>query len=327
MRENLLGYLLGALEDDERRQIESQLEVNAQLQDELIQLRLQLNVLVDDCDVDPPIDLAERTCRLVEEQRTQQGVSPLRPVKRTSSAVDATGRTPHHRWNLADLIVTAGVFLATAMLFFPAILNSRYQAQRTICENNLCQLGVALLDYNQRNTHLPHVAEEGKLAFAGVYTTKLKDAELLPKREIVLCPGDPQLEQHLDLHIATEEELLRASGLKLREMQDTNGGSFGYALGYVDANGRYRPVRAQGRNNVYLVADHPNPQSTGNIQWNHIGQGQNLLSEGGHVRFTVNCDDGLFVSDRQRVEAGRHEQDTVIAGSSANPNVSIMSAY
>src|SRR5688572_19191365 len=86
-REQLLGYLLGALEDPEREQVERELAVNARLRDELAEIKAALDKvgLSDSPEpVEPPAGLAERTCQFIAEQ-SQQPVVSLAPDRDAGS--------------------------------------------------------------------------------------------------------------------------------------------------------------------------------------------------------------------------------------------------
>ncbi|MCA9163069.1 MAG: hypothetical protein KDA62_08820, partial [Planctomycetales bacterium] len=71
MREDLLGFLLGALDATERQRIERKLEADPQLREQLEEIRRKLDPLEsirDDEDAwenEPPFGLADRTCDFV----------------------------------------------------------------------------------------------------------------------------------------------------------------------------------------------------------------------------------------------------------------------
>src|SRR6187431_2222754 len=74
MREELLGYVLGALEPEEERELEARLEIDADLRRELSELRRLLlegpGEAWDARDtgelIEPPAELAKRTCTSVD---------------------------------------------------------------------------------------------------------------------------------------------------------------------------------------------------------------------------------------------------------------------
>lgn len=106
MRENLIGYLLDALEPSEQALVEAHLSRDPQLKQELELLSRGLKPLAADRgDFAPPIGLATRTNQFVAVQ-TKVALPP--PVTSVPS-----------RWSMADLAVAAGVFLAATLLFGP----------------------------------------------------------------------------------------------------------------------------------------------------------------------------------------------------------------
>ena len=145
IREQLLGYLLDALDDAERIEVEQQLAQHPELLDELETLALTLEPLAETYDeFEPPARLVERACALVA------ACLPVTPSgKGLHPATRAEVRT-RHRWSIADVVVMAGICLAGAMLFFPAISQSRYAARLQSCQNNLRELGFALVDFSQK---------------------------------------------------------------------------------------------------------------------------------------------------------------------------------
>jgi hypothetical protein len=229
-------------------------------------------------------------------------------------------------WSLADFIVAAGVFLAASMLFFPAISNSRNQAQLAMCRNNLRQIGVSLSQFSDLNGgYFPKVATSGNLAAAGVYAPQLMEAGLLTDSKQLLCPSSPLKSQGgPQFRVPKLDELIRARGRGLIVLQRQMGGSYGYNLGYV-ADGRYHATRNRGRTYFAILSDAPSFYSQQMTSRNHGGCGQNVLFESGtvkYLKFEAPSDllgDDVFHSDRGLVEAGRSPDDAVIGGSATPP--------
>jgi anti-sigma-K factor RskA len=125
MRENLIGYLLNALEPTEQAEIEAELGRDPQLKRELDVLSRSLEPLSWDQGMhNPPVGLASRCCEFVAEQTKVRLPAP-------------TGAPPSSQWRMADLGVAASVFLAASLLFWPAMNQSRYAARVRGCQNNL----------------------------------------------------------------------------------------------------------------------------------------------------------------------------------------------
>ena len=84
--QQLLGYLLGALEEDEQQQIEAQLRCDPALRAELVRLRRCLEPLEESWQpVCPPSGLWQRTCHFVDVAARAVAVSvPASSSRRTA---------------------------------------------------------------------------------------------------------------------------------------------------------------------------------------------------------------------------------------------------
>jgi len=75
MRENLLGYVLGALDESEHENVRLHLDTDPRLQHDLRRLEARLTLLLDEADdFDPPDGLAGRACALVADHRASSAV-------------------------------------------------------------------------------------------------------------------------------------------------------------------------------------------------------------------------------------------------------------
>ncbi|MEX0713356.1 MAG: DUF1559 domain-containing protein [Pirellulales bacterium] len=325
MREQLLGYLLGALEPTEREVLEDRLGQDDQLRGELALMRTGLEPLAEavgrhDLPAPPsylpsPPGLAARTCNFVAAR----------------SLVPSGGLAAAGGWRLQDWLVAAGIGLAAAMLLFPGISNSRFNARLAGCQNNLRQLGFALLNYSElHGGFFPAVPERGPLAVAGVYAATLKDAGLLETDSLVICPSSElarpsEAASPGDFRVPSVDDLLNASEEQWVSLVSTAGGSFGYGLGYIDEDGRYHGHGKHSRGNFPLMADAPH-EETGGPSANHGSCGQNILFVDGHVEFLRSCrlslrDDHIYQNAMGYVGAGIGPDDAVIARSPERPRV------
>ncbi len=327
MREQLLGYLMGALDEAESADVQAALECDPKLAAECAQLEQQIAPLSEDESwIDPPPRLAERTIAWVGAQadRVDHASDDETPIL-ASLSQSADMNATHRRWTLADVVVAAGVCAAAAMLFVPAIANSRQQAAIVQCQNNLQQLGVALVRYSPNHQgEFPLVPAVGKMSFSGVYAPLLKEAGLLEDDNVLLCPTSPIAAEKDDFVVPTTEEILQADGKELTLLQRKLGGSYGYALGYQNDDGQYCANLNRNRPRFALLSDAPSLHLKDRTSANHGGCGQNVLFEDGHVEYLKGCcmtetADNLFLSDRGFVEAGRHYNDAVIADSPSGP--------
>jgi prepilin-type processing-associated H-X9-DG protein len=320
MREQLLDYLLGALDADEREEVERKLADDPRWRHELEELRDQLQLL--DCgrqEFEPPGDLVARTCGLVAS--CHEPVTPARREQMTRSSDRLVGRSPA----LMDLFVATGICVAMAALFFPAVVYSRDEARRATCQNNLRLFGVALHAYSQEYATLPQIPLQGKLSFAGYCPTLLHEAGFFQDASILLCPGAEFPVPAGEFGIPTLDEIIQAQGIRLRRLREVAGGAFGYNLGVYE-NGRHTAARYEARPNFVWAGDAPSMYLPQRISANHSGRGMNLLFEDGHVAFVWGCrvpgtHDDVLRSYAGFVEAGRFKGDSVIGGSLARPEI------
>jgi len=341
MREELLGYLLDALEADEREAVERRLKDDSELQRELEALHEELEPLqCDDGHCDPPPDLAARTCQLVAGHRGGplpaaqhlSGQEALSGSTASSSSMGPVALSPAARfeghgsnWSLADLTVAAGIFVAAALLLVPALQHSRVSARLAACQNNLRQLGFALSNYSQANDQfLPPIPTVGNRSVAGNYAVTLKENEFIDSDRRVICPASALAGHAGEIYIPTPEEIDSARGDLLAHLQRMMGGSFGYTLGYLGPGG-HENIRNSGRSRFAVMADAPCLERADAASDNHGGSyGQNVLYEDGHVDFLSRssargCDDHIFLNDSGLRAAGNHENDAVIGHSAARP--------
>lgn len=329
MRVDLLGYLLDALDDRERARVEQALRSDPELQRRLEALQEQLSFLAEDAgDCAPPPGLAERTCaRVAAGEENPPTVRPRAPAggpARRRRATNPERGSHHHGWSLADSVVSAGVFLAAALLFFPAIANSRYRSQITACQYNLQRLGDALTAFSQQHCGLfPQIPVSGKRAAVGLYAPVLIESEILSDPTILICPASPLAQQRDQWWVPTLAELDGAEGRHLERLQQMMGGSYGYTLGYL-MDGRYHTPRNESRAFFAVMSDAPSLHLPGHQSSNHGGRGQNVLFEDNHVQFVVSHygrigDEDLFLNRRGFSEAGTDKEDAVIGFSAMSP--------
>lgn len=223
MQEDLLGYLLGALEPDEMRRVEQWLREDADARRELAELERLLERLeeADEPDEMPPSDLVSRTLSNLpplplpvsgdssDETDDDEMDDTVRWQTVDDAQVDASsfGETEsvygdlslsttsegggESTWSLRDwgASITAAAILVAISI--PPLLEGRFAARKAACQDHLRELGVAMTSFANRNaqSRLPSVAPDGYQAFAGVYAPRLNEAGLLDDPEITLCPS------------------------------------------------------------------------------------------------------------------------------------------
>ena len=356
MHEDLLGYLLGALEPHEMRRVEEWLREDPSAREELARIERSLKPLDEGFEaVDPPPrDLISRTLDQLPPLPAAEGSAsklnadgphesvvghagadesdavPLIPMQQTTEAA----KRPGFSWlDLASGCVAAAVLLG---LLLPSLAQGRLEARKTACQDQLRQFGVALPTYANRShqDRLPAVAAEGPEAFAGIYAIRLWDAGLLGEASIRWCPSlDLSLERSLEpTRMVSVDELHRASVDKLREIQRFVGGHYAYTLGVIDKQDHFTPPRFESRSSFAVMSDAPlHGMTDGKIrseQIGHSGEGINVLFEDGRVQFLRldaldSMRDHPLVNHHRRVEAGVNVDDASLAPSWSPPFIDV----
>jgi anti-sigma-K factor RskA len=353
MRQDLLGYLLGSLEPEERQRIEDRLNHDRALHEELALLRGGLDVLDDGPKhFEPPPGLARRTCQFVARVAIEKPAAKgLESAALSSAAIQSAARQAEIRstpdvvpavrtwrgrrrnetgeplapagepWRFVDIAMAAAICLAGAALIFPLINVSRANARVAACANKLRQVGVGLTQYSeQHNGFFPRVEERGDLAVGGIYAPTLLSEGYVTDPRLFVCPSS-ELADVTSFRIPSLIELHAATGDKLANYRASMGGSFGYALGYRE-KGAYKPTRNLYRDCFALASDVP--AKDGSASPNHGWLGHNVLLEDGHIVYLRSCridgsTDNIFVNDDGRVAAGCHVNDAVVVRSDVAP--------
>jgi len=308
MREDLVGYLLGALDRDAANEVEEQLSANAALRGELDRIGMAMRPLAFDADVDPPGGLADRTIRRVMWLRQPE----------------PWAAPPSTSWRLTDLAIAASILLVISVIILPAINESRQQRQIVECSNNLRTLGVALGSYAEKfSGYLPFYSTSGPYGVAGIQAALLLETQMVTDRSTFVCPGSG--DNVAGIYSFSELRQVEDQVNRLSSMLPTSGGSYGTLLGFRDS-GEYRAPRMDRMGGQSISVDRGRRASEGDVGHsnspNHGGHGQNALCRDGSVRFFCHpkecpgCDK-FYVSLRNLVEAGRNPTDLVFGPSEA----------
>jgi len=315
MRDNLIGYLLEALEPSEHQAVKQQLERDPQLREELKVLERSLTPLTaDEGHYEPPAGLAQRTCAYVANCVTSLAHAEV---------FSSTAHSPS-RWRMADFVVAAGIVFAASMLCFSAVNQSRFRAHVLGCQNNLRQLGMALTQYSSRHGNMfPNVALRGKTGVAGIYAPKLVNNGYLLNSGALICPGSASAVDAASFHVPTVEEVERADRARLAELHRKMGGSYAYNIGYMQ-DGQYKTTKNAHRESFALMADAPIDDALPKASGNHGAFGQNVLFEDGHVAHLTSCKagacgDNIYLNDDGEVAPGLHSNDAVLGSSFVRP--------
>src|SRR4051812_26740797 len=187
MREQLIRYLLGELDADERRDLQSRLKSSPELRAELEQLRSCFAASQDDelFGPDAPSGLAARTAGRVASGEVASQEVRLSPAGDPPAGILG--------WSLADLTVAGGVMLAVSMLIFPALRNSLDGTRLTICQDHQRQMGFLVGIFSEANGgRIPMVRPN---EYAGSFVIQLLRGDYMQSEElanILVCPGAPR---------------------------------------------------------------------------------------------------------------------------------------
>jgi hypothetical protein len=327
MRNELLGYLMGALESDERMRVEVALANDQKLRGEMELLREGLAPLDDGERWEPPPGLVRRTVDFVFLNRVfdVQGPRADEPAVTRMPSDWSDRPAPIRRWRMVDVTVAAGIFVAAAAVVFPAIIQSRANTQRLACQGRMETTYAAVSKYaDLHNGALPiATAKNDYTGKAGIYAPLLKEAGYLQNSEDVVCPGSKLADEvnRGDFRLPSLAELNRASGEQLTLYVRRMGGSYAFAIGYRE-NGQYRMLRLRPGVDFPLMSD--SPDEHGKPVGHHGGCGRNVLTVSGVINYIRTCcrpgtHDRLFTNDDGMLDAGVGRHDAVLGRSEIGP--------
>ena len=295
--EDLIGYVAGALDADERAAVEA--ELNPSTAARLVELRGLLAPLEADRDpTPPPAGLADRTlARLAAVfAEHERPVEPVRSLPRAPRDVPET-RTVGGRLRL-DLFVACGIGFVVFGLVFSAVGKVRARNEMLACQNTLRVTHVGLAGYaDAHNNQYPQVGPEST---ADSFAHVLAPAGQLPANFKPVCPACP---------IPDPATPARAAG-------------YTYTLGYRTPAGTLvgprRPTAGEEHDLVPIAADYP-PAGAAPAAGPNCPHavGMNVLYAGGNIRLTTSPlfgpnQDHIFQNVFGGVGAGVNREDVVL---------------
>src|SRR5579864_1318138 len=163
MDENLVGYLLHSLDEDDERQMEAYLARSAEARHNLENLRRGLEPLDTDREESaPPPDLVVRTLARVAEYCSQSLPHAPTPLR--------SGGGYRNPWRRVDVLVAAAVLLAAVGVGVSALAHVRnVTAPLAQCKDNLRQFGFALKAFHEEHGKFPDVNAETPYNVAGMF--------------------------------------------------------------------------------------------------------------------------------------------------------------
>lgn len=319
MEQNLVGYLLKALDDDTQRQVENSLRQSPELRSSLEVVERALAPLA--ADRDPPTPrpglVLSTLARIAEHHCRKLPDAPPPPRNQTT--------TPTRHWlRRPDVLVAAMVMVLLGGIGSSYLVHLwREYDGRSQCRNNLYQIWAGLQRYcDVHEGNFPRVQESGARAVAGTFVPSLRDSGMLTKNVSFSCPAKDRRSPST-LTMAELERLYAKDAEAFRQEARKLSGDYAYTLGYYDEAGLHG-LRCDSGDLLPIVADMLESPLTQRNSFNHGGQGQNVLYLGGNVdwRTTRNAGmdgDDIFVNRDNRVLAGKALEDSVLAPGDASP--------
>lgn len=318
MEENLVGYLLEALSDEEQHQVEAALRESPELRARLESMQRALAPLAADRDMPqvPPSLLLSTLARIAEYQCRKLPAAPPPPSHSLPPA--------RHWLRRPDVMVAALLLIVLGGIGSSFLLHLwRDYHGRIVCQDNLRRVWTGLQGYcDSHEGNFPVVEENGPRGVAGIFVPVLGDSGMLGPQVAVGCPSqEPKPSPHRSLR--EMEELFESDPVRFRVEARRLAGGYAYTLGYVDAAGSYHGLRRDFGDRLPIVADRLESATQHNSP-NHGGMGQNVLYIGGHVewrtsRFAGINGDDIFVNRDNRILAGKGREDTVLGPGDACP--------
>lgn len=314
MNDNLIGYLLNALDPAEREAFEAEVRKQPKLKSEIESLARFLKPLEADREqLETPKGLFINTLAKIAEHRCPSlpyaPTLPLRPVHGNRS------------WfRKVDLLAAACLLVVVGGLAMPLLISMRQNYLIKHCENNLRVYGEALQTYGvSHDSKLPHVPINQKHNYSASFVPELHKSGLLANKHLI-CLGSGDRDNPITSSMVDEldddqhENMFAQSARHLA-------GNYAYSLGYME-NGKHHGI--QRGDGIPIMSDH-RPEVTGDLNSpNHGGTGQNVLFADNHVEFLktpflTGTKDNIFLNDEGRIKAGLKKLDTVLGSGETRP--------
>lgn len=343
--ETLLGYLLGALSDEELAAIEEQLASSEELMQRLSDLRSMLEPFAEELEIGsdsveeelPPVGLVSQTMELINQFDTESsesisGQSAASDIPEQESASEIRNSTVPFGIQLAwlDSLVAIAAGIVFLSFLLPGLLNLREFARRQECSENMRNLGVALSAFGrfQPSHRLPAIEPNGPLSFAGVYAIRLQDSELLEHERWLQCPSEPSTKWLAN--VPTSLDYLLAGPQQQEVWRFLAGGDYAYNMGTWIA-GRYEAPSVTSPNRIAWIGDRwpvsLDPQRTLEADFEmHGRRAVNILFSDGSVQWLrlpklgeLLSVDHPYLNDDSEQAPGVSESDACLAPSHILP--------
>jgi hypothetical protein len=326
MREQLIGYLLDALDEGEARAVEAALADPAQaggLRRDLELLRGAVAPLARDRATLPaPAGLAARTLAFVSSQVAAESETvPLRPEAGPKMS-PARESAPAGSRVWLDRFLLAASALAACILVVPLVSDAIIESRARRVERNLQRVSGALQGYAESHRVYPTPPDGGPLSRAGLFAPTLVSEHRILADDGLLVVPDSELARSGSFRVPSREELEAAVGTpRFDELVRIMGGDFGYTLGHRSADGRLQPNTNLRRASHPILADAP--AECCEKSNNHPDGFHYILFEDGHFERRhadfLHRDAHLYRNRAGQVAAGVDPDDSAIGASHHQP--------
>lgn len=348
-QEDLIGYVLGALDASEEQTIASALEQDLTLRERLAEVEDKLSNLPDRfVEIDPPAGLLDKTLNTISIVDTTFGneddshsLSKPTDTVRLPSRMSADSETgvKKSNWSLIDLVVSCSVCLVFASILLPSIASSRFQSDMLFCQNNLRTIGYNLASIADSYDGKLEVVRHNDQIDVGQYVKMMIDAELAAESSGMICPSDPLKEQTQSeyeaawfrsvSHIASESVELVTPEMELAtstvgrnhssDLQTYPCGSYSFAVPARKKNSKQLvKVSVPCSTDQVLAGDAPCSERPGFQSLNHGAKGQNVLYGDLSVSYIndsayLPSGDHIYLNNQGEVQPGFSLKDNLLA--------------
>lgn len=350
--EDLIGYLLGALEPSEINQVENALAGDIALRERLAELEEKLGGMPDRfVEIDPPPGLAEKTLNTIGIVDSSIHADPssiksplIEPANKQGIKFTNGFQQPEYEisgdrgsWSMMDMVVGAAVCFVVAALLLPSIANSRFQSKLVVCQDNLRQIGYNMASLAENHDGRFVISSDTDQWEASLFVRQMIDSELVSDTQTLICPSDPskeltaeicrlvwQTEQSVGNDADYSQTMPRAdnsltqSVVAKNALQQTEAasGSYGFPAPQL-TSAKTTSIMIPGSASQVLCADAACFENPGYRSKNHGGYGQNVLL--GDLSVDYICDtaclpsgDHIYTNGIGRIQPGMFPGDNLI---------------
>lgn len=325
MTDELLAYLLDDLPPRRREEVELKIQSDPQWRREYERLRECFDASQQEVDLEcvdqPPADLAQRTCKLVD---SGEFAAPNLSSGAAMSDDAAPASSHRSRWSLADVTVAVGVLLVLFGLLSPALRSDRDRSRREQCAKKLLRVGTWLHEAAELHGGLlPAVqADEpmGKMAWL------LSEQSGMPVEQAYsafFCPNSPLADAiakgDVKLRVKGWPEMRNADGESRRLVILFLGEMYAFQAGQLDKRGSVRPLRLTLSTYRPIASHAPTITVDGRVNFDPQGCRNQMIFQDMHIGpyqpiGALEGDDPFLNDNGEHAASDREDDVTLLRG-------------